>query len=363
MLVFHHYVGLPLPEVADRLGIPVGTAKSRLHRATNALRASLEADARTPQVAGATRMTARRDPDRLIRAYLDDGPAELPDRSFDAVRAHMDHQRQRVVIGPWRIPLMSNVTRFAIAAAAIVVVAVIALNLLPKSGGIGGPAVTPTPSPSPSPSASPSPTFSPSSAPAALAGFAQGGPLAAGTYYIENQGGYNPNVTRLTFTLPAGWAKTDVVGKDPETTSELQLGTWIVSHIFTDVCQWSTTSIVDVGTTADQLVTALADQHGRTASAVTDTTVAGFPAKRIELTVSPTLDTATCTSGILRYWPDPGPDFAGGMCCTPAGATDVIYAADIAGKRLLVVARHYPGSTSQNLAELQSIVDSIQIEP
>lgn len=48
VLVFHHYVGLPLVEVADRLGIPLGTAKSRLHHATSALRASLEADARTP---------------------------------------------------------------------------------------------------------------------------------------------------------------------------------------------------------------------------------------------------------------------------------------------------------------------------
>ncbi|MBA3777866.1 MAG: RNA polymerase sigma factor [Chloroflexi bacterium] len=48
VLVFHHYVGLPLTEVADRLGIPVGTAKSRLHHATRALRASLEADARSP---------------------------------------------------------------------------------------------------------------------------------------------------------------------------------------------------------------------------------------------------------------------------------------------------------------------------
>lgn len=47
VLVFHHYVGLPLSEVADHLGIPLGTAKSRLHHATAALRASLEADART----------------------------------------------------------------------------------------------------------------------------------------------------------------------------------------------------------------------------------------------------------------------------------------------------------------------------
>jgi RNA polymerase sigma-70 factor (ECF subfamily) len=48
VLVYHHYVGLSLPEVADRLGIPRGTAKSRLHHATAALRASIDADSRTP---------------------------------------------------------------------------------------------------------------------------------------------------------------------------------------------------------------------------------------------------------------------------------------------------------------------------
>lgn len=51
ILVFRHYLGLPLEEVADRLRIPVGTAKSRLFHATAALRASLEADARTPAIA------------------------------------------------------------------------------------------------------------------------------------------------------------------------------------------------------------------------------------------------------------------------------------------------------------------------
>jgi RNA polymerase sigma-70 factor (ECF subfamily) len=50
VLVFHHYLDLPLHEVADRLDIPLGTAKSRLHYATTALRASLEADARTPSI-------------------------------------------------------------------------------------------------------------------------------------------------------------------------------------------------------------------------------------------------------------------------------------------------------------------------
>jgi RNA polymerase sigma-70 factor (ECF subfamily) len=47
VFVFHHYLGLTLAEIADTLGVPLGTVKSRLHYATNSLRAALEADART----------------------------------------------------------------------------------------------------------------------------------------------------------------------------------------------------------------------------------------------------------------------------------------------------------------------------
>jgi RNA polymerase sigma-70 factor (ECF subfamily) len=47
LIVMHHYVGLPLAEVADSLGLPLGTVKSRLFRATQTMRAALDADART----------------------------------------------------------------------------------------------------------------------------------------------------------------------------------------------------------------------------------------------------------------------------------------------------------------------------
>jgi RNA polymerase sigma-70 factor, ECF subfamily len=46
VVVLHHYLGYPLTEIAEILGIPVGTARSRLHYATRQLRAALEADAR-----------------------------------------------------------------------------------------------------------------------------------------------------------------------------------------------------------------------------------------------------------------------------------------------------------------------------
>lgn len=48
VLVAHYYLDLPSDEAAQALGIPVGTYKSRLHRATAAMRAVLDADARTP---------------------------------------------------------------------------------------------------------------------------------------------------------------------------------------------------------------------------------------------------------------------------------------------------------------------------
>ena len=45
VFVLHHHQGLPLVEIAETLGIPAGTARSRLHHATRVLRGAIDADA------------------------------------------------------------------------------------------------------------------------------------------------------------------------------------------------------------------------------------------------------------------------------------------------------------------------------
>jgi RNA polymerase sigma-70 factor, ECF subfamily len=51
ILVLHHYLGLAPSEIAETLGIPVGTARSRLHYAHRAMRAALEAESRLVEAA------------------------------------------------------------------------------------------------------------------------------------------------------------------------------------------------------------------------------------------------------------------------------------------------------------------------
>lgn len=51
VVVLHYYSGFSAAEIARILGIPEGTARSRLYYATEQMRAALEADARQPSVA------------------------------------------------------------------------------------------------------------------------------------------------------------------------------------------------------------------------------------------------------------------------------------------------------------------------
>jgi hypothetical protein len=249
------------------------------------------------------------------------------------------------------------------ALAAVALVAVLGINVLSPREGVGGRPQTPPPSPSPAPSSTPAP--SPSNlTPGRICSATSclSGALDPGRYSFD-AGNITPG--RLTFSVPAGWTTQEgFVTKQAAAPGEVLFATWIVTHIYTDVCQWDST-LVAAGTTVDELASLLVAQKGRVASAATDVSVGGFPAKRVELTVPADLDVTTCdgtSGGMIRFWPDPGPDESGGLCCSAVGSTDVVYIVDVAGHRFAVVARHHPASSAEDRAELDAIVDSITID-
>ena len=48
IVVLHYFLGMPLTDVASTLGIPIGTVKSRLHRALGEMRVAVGTEPPTP---------------------------------------------------------------------------------------------------------------------------------------------------------------------------------------------------------------------------------------------------------------------------------------------------------------------------
>lgn len=318
-------------------------------------------------------MTAHH-PDELIRAFIAEGREELPDRAFDAVRGDIHRTRQRVVIGPWREPQMSNLAKVALAAAAVVAVLFGASRLLPSESGPGAtqPSPTPTPTVSPSAAAPPGESGAPSSALFSPGPICDGrdtrtGPMEPGMYSAPQSA--NAPVA-YTVEVPAGWMLAggcDIgkyLGEDGGASDdEVLFTTANVTHIFSDSCAWNeTTNVIPTGSTAAELTDALRSQLGHETSATTDVEVDGFPALRTALTIAPDFDPSTCTGGGIRLWPAAGPNFEGGFCCSPKNEVVDLRIADVNGQRIVVLTGYQPDTSAQDLAELEAIVASIDFD-
>jgi hypothetical protein len=120
-------------------------------------------------------MTTPRDPERLIHAFLLEGAEQLQDQVYDAVRADIDQKRQRVVIGPWRVPTVSKLVPIGLGAAAVIAVLFLGSQVIGSpSSNVGGPAsqapASAAPSEAPASAAPASASPSAASLPAALQG-------------------------------------------------------------------------------------------------------------------------------------------------------------------------------------------------
>lgn len=247
---------------------------------------------------------------------------------------------------------MRTPIKIVLAAAAVVVLAVVGVNLLPRSGGVGAPASTPTSTgtAAPTPSPTPVPTLPPS------------GQLAPGTY--RSNWGAGPFIT---FTLPAGWSSDpNIVGKpDADPPNGMAINTWLnVATVYSDPCHWQTTA-VSVGPTIDNLVAALVAQKRDSTVMPVDVTIDGFHGKEVDLMVPLDIkfdgsSASLCDGAQYKAWTlaDGGDRYNQG-----AGQHDLLDILDVNGQTLVIKRSFYPANTAADLAELQAIVDSIRITP
>ena len=318
-------------------------------------------------------MNARRDPDRLIHDFLMEGQTGLADQVYDAVRATIEHERQRVVIGPWRMPTMNKFVPIGLLAAAVVVALVIGTRLLPAApSGVGGaPSVEPSATPATTPSA------------ATWVGIPEGAFVVTGSN--------DPVQVTVDVASPRWSASGDFnsveKGDDgldaPETVGAVLLAwAWPAGtgfNVYGDPCQSLTTIPETPATTPDEIATAFAAQASPDAAVPVDVTVGGFAGKSVTLRVPMSFDLpnatrgekfADCDRGVFSLYGIEGDtgevadaEFRqSGRNAQGAGQVDELWILDVDGSRLVIDGFSMPQATDPERQALVDVVESIRFQ-
>ncbi len=291
-------------------------------------------------------MSTDRDVTRIVRSWLEDGSTALPDRVLDAVLDQLPATPQRRAWWPARrYRAMNSFAKLGIAAAAVVVVAIVGFSLFPRAGGVGGPG----PSATPTPTLSPAPSASPVALPE--------GDLTPGTYAFVPCTAPPCLVTdesiRLLIDVPSGWSGVvpDAVWIDENAApGGAALGIGGGGNVPRNPC--TTVDLIDTGSTVDGLANAIANHPVLDASDPVDVSLDGYSGKYIDLRLP--ADLSTCRE--FRPW-EPG------IYAQGPNHQWHLWILDVAGTRVVIQSMDYPGTSAQRRAELQAMVESIQIEP
>jgi hypothetical protein len=314
-------------------------------------------------------MSAHRDPDRLINAFLMEGQTELADPIYDAVRATIEQKRQRVVFGPWRTPIMNKLVPLGLGAAAVVVALFIGAQVLgaPAPGGVGAP-----PSASPSVTTAPTPETSPP--PTAWTGIPEGAFVVTGA----------DDPVQITLDIASsGWValpELDALSKDDDSLDPPQsvgaaLAAWAWPagtgfDVYGDPCHWSTTIPETPATTPDEIAAGLAAQASRDATTPMDVTVGGYAGKAITLHVPMSYEVpnatreeefAACDARIfgtygLRGGTEPERSQQG------PGQIDDLWILDVDGSIVILDAMYGPAVPAELVDELRTLSESATFE-
>jgi hypothetical protein len=222
---------------------------------------------------------------------------------------------------------MNTVARFAVAAAAVVAVALVGINLVPRQGSIGGQGA-PSSSPEPSPS------------------YQVVRITVAGTEL-------NGAPLKLTAQIPEGWS-TGASGPAGPYAVHGAGGVFasIVDNTFSDPCLHVERS-PKVGPTVAEAAAALGAIPNTTSTPPVQTTLAGHPATYLELTIPASLP---CAPDQFYLWQEsPNNDW----WVTELNEVIRVWLVDIGGQRVAIAARSYPRTGDEGKTELQGILDSI----
>jgi hypothetical protein len=299
-------------------------------------------------------MTPDRETLRIIGSWMEDGRTRLPDHVLDAVLDQLPSTPQRRP--GWsvrRIAQMNPLAKYAIAAAAVVVVAIVGLNLLGRSGTgqVGG--APPSPEASPSASVSPAP-IAPTS-----------GAIDPGRYRWTSPGG------EVTFVLPDGWTgAVDGIVKNHDTPTQVYLFPFMpgsqyeVTHVYADACK-SEGRLEPIDPDPGFLSAALEQQAGTDAGtswfsgpdSITDPPVG----QMVEISEEAGLDRSNCrygSEGPLQIWADPAET---SYFALAPGHRGVVYVFEPDGTRFVFAADLGPEATEADADAVSAIVGSFEL--
>jgi hypothetical protein len=258
---------------------------------------------------------------------------------------------------------------------------VLALLLAACQAGGGGPssATTASASASVAPSAATSPTGT-AEDPCVESGARvyEGpdfGPLEPATYCINPD--QDPTTTlHVLYTIPAdGWLAfigsfkgpvDEATGRD----QSVQVNILNVTNLVTDGCENHVALDPPVGPTVDGLATALTELAPfEVVEAPTDVTFDGYAGRHLILTTPDlpvevnggNLRFTECMSGEVKSWI--GRPLSYAYYGYSPGQIEEFWILDVDGNRLMISAAQYPDSPPGDVAEMQALLDSIDIEP
>jgi hypothetical protein len=186
--------------------------------------------------------------------------------------------------------------------------------------------------------------------------------IEPGTYRIPASAW---SLADYTVTFGEGWAVQygHIFSKHADQDDELGFYAVVVDEIFTDACRGEGVPAA-VGSRVGDLVTALLGQPGPMKSNPVASTLAGYPATRLDLEVPPSLDLATCRLAEddvlgLQVWKSTPADKY--FVLLP-GQRASVYVVDVHGRRQVFLVATGARLSATDQAELKAALDSIRIE-